>query len=229
MRQRNSDARVSASSFQSRAPLVAGLLVLALLVLPWLNLPLGGSDHNVAFGQPSRRSRVPLQAATSTATLTLTPTTSATATVTLSPTATSTATTTSTPTSLPTATSTSTPPPPPPGRDSLSVRVFLDYRCDQYFQTNVDLPIPNADVTISFPDGSMATRQTTLFGMAYFAGFDASGGLTVSVDMPRDFRGYRIASCPTSPSSIALQPTDFHFGYKFVSFGALVRGELAGP
>lgn len=193
---------------------------------------------------------------TTTATATSTPTTTATATSTLPPpitsTSTATATATATGTTTPTGTSTATsqppatetatatttptgtvtltpPPSPPPGRDSLSVRVFLDYRCDRYFQTNVDIPIGDALVTIEFPDSSSATRTTTLFGMAYFSGFDASGGLTVSADLPVNFRGYKLGACPGSPTTIELEADDFHFGYKFVSFGATVLGELAGP
>lgn len=228
MRQRTNNTRIS--RFQGNGLVVAGLLILVLLAIPWFSLPYGGLDW-VAFGQPNQTST---PTATTTATVTLTATTTATATTTSTSTPTATspppATETSTPTTTPTATVTLTPPPAPPaGRDSLSARVFLDYRCDRFFQTSVDMPIPDALVTITFPDGSSATRATTLFGMAYLAGFDASGGLTVSVTLPSNFRGYRIASCPTSPPSIELRASDFHFGYKFVSFGALVRGELAGP
>ena len=235
MRQLKSSVKVFTTQLQGKGFAVAGLLVLVMLSIPRLGLPYTGSG-GIVFGQ----SQEPvLQVATGTATVTLTATTTATATSTSPPPSTSTPTSTSTsvpptetstPTTTPTATVTLTPPPEPPaGRDSLSVRVFLDYRCDRFFQTSVDMPIPDALVTISFPDGSSATRATTLFGMAYLSGFDASGGLTVSVALPSNFRGYLIASCPTSPPSIDLRASDFHFGYKFVSFGALVRGELAGP
>ncbi len=227
MRQQKSSTSVSRFELHGRGLVIAGFLVLLLLGIPWVVLPSDGGS-GIAFGQPVD---AVMLTATTTATVTLTPTTTATATATSTATTAPSATATSTPTSTPTTVpATSTPPPaPPPGRDNLTVRVFLDYRCDQFFQTNVDVPIPGAQVTISFPDGSSTALATTSFGMVYFSGFDAQGGLTASVALPTNFRGYKIQSCPGSPPSIDLQPSDFHFGYKFISFGALVRGELAGP
>ncbi|MFQ5855765.1 MAG: bifunctional metallophosphatase/5'-nucleotidase [Anaerolineae bacterium] len=119
--------------------------------------------------------------------------------------------------------------PPPPGTDSLSVRVYIDYRCDVFFQNGLDVPIGDVSVTLSFPDGSSETRQTRSFGLVNFPGFDASGGVTVSAALPRGYKGYSLDSCPSSPASIDLAPGDFRFRYKFVQFRARVIGEQAGP
>lgn len=139
-----------------------------------------------------------------------------------------------TPTPTPTATPTPTPTPTPPaaipsGTDSLTARVFIDYRCDGFFKKGLDVSLPDVPVTLSFPNGSSVTRQTRPFGMVSFTGFDASGGVTVSVSLPRGFAGYSLESCPNSPAVIELQPDDFQFRYKFVQFRARVMGEAAGP
>ncbi|MFQ5854288.1 MAG: hypothetical protein ACE5LU_01395 [Anaerolineae bacterium] len=224
MRKRNSSSRFSGIKFQIKTPLIAGFAVLALLAIPWINTPYSHLDW-VAQGQPYET-----PTATATATVTLTPTSTATATLTPTATVTLTPTTTPTVTLTPTTTPTVTViPPPPPGREALTTRVFVDYRCDRFFQSGVDIPIRDVPVTISFPDGSGATRQTTSFGMVYFTGFDASSGLTVSAALPANFRGYKLGSCPGTTTSIELESSDFRFGYKFVSFGATALGELAGP
>jgi len=117
----------------------------------------------------------------------------------------------------------------PAGRDALTARVFIDYRCDRFFQDGLDISLSDVPVTISFPDGSSATAQTTSFGMVYFAGFDAAGGLTVSVDLPDTYRGYDLENCPADSTSIDLSPSDFHFGFTSVLFGAKAKGEATGP
>lgn len=73
------------------------------------------------------------------------------------------------------------------------------------------------------------TRQTRPFGQVNFSGFDASNGLTVSVELPGDSRGYSLGSCPGSPTSAELGAEDFQFGFKFVQFGAEVLGQQTGP
>ncbi|MFQ5595289.1 MAG: bifunctional metallophosphatase/5'-nucleotidase [Anaerolineae bacterium] len=118
---------------------------------------------------------------------------------------------------------------PPSGTDSLTARVYIDSRCDGYFQNGLDIPMGDISVTLSFPDGSSVTRQTRPFGLVNFSGFDASGGVTVSAALPRGYGGYSLESCPSSPASVDLQPGDLQFGYKFVQFGAEVLGEEAGP
>lgn len=189
MRRQNT-TRPSASTFRSKPFLIAGFLVLALLAIPWLNLP-GGEADWVAFSYPYQ---------------------------------------TSTPTATPTATVTLTPPPSiPKGTYSLTGRVFVDYRCDRFFQGGVDIPLGDVSVTISFPDGSSETRQTKPPGLVYFTGFDASDGVTVSVELPESYKGRGVEGCFNSPGSIDLLPGDFRFRHKFVQFGAEISGELAGP
>lgn len=158
-----------------------------------------------------------------------TPTATPTATVTLTPTFTSTATMTPTAIVTPTATVTPTSQPIPAGRDTLTARVFIDYRCNRFFQTGLDVPLGDVSVTLSFPNGTRRTLKTRPFGLVYFAGFSASNGVTVSVSLPADHKGLKLASCFNSPTSVQLEPTDFQFGFKFVQFGADVVGEVAGP
>lgn len=218
MYKRRNTSRFAEFHVQSKALVVAGLLLLTLLAIPWLDFPYSGMDW-VAHSQPYGTET---PTATMTATVTLTPTFTPTAT--LSPTVTSTSTPTETPTDTP------TPPPSiPSGRDSLSVRVFLDYRCDRFFQEGLDIPLADVPVTITFPDSSSETRPTTSFGMAYFSGFDASGGLTVGAALPSSYRGRRLGDCQNSPNPKGVAARDFNFGYEFVQFGADVLGELAGP
>lgn len=146
------------------------------------------------------------------------------------PTLTLTPTTTSTPTTTPTASVTSTPPPSiPRGTDNLTAWVFIDYRCDRFFQDGVDMPLGDIPVTISFPDGSSETHVTRSPGLAYFFGFDASSGVTVSVDLSVGHRGRSLDNCINSPASIELQPDDFRSGNKTILFGVQVLGEISAP
>jgi hypothetical protein len=60
-------------------------------------------------------------------------------------------------------------------------------------------------------------------GLAYFAGIDASGGITVKVNLPSHYRGYRLRSCPYSDTEIHLPASEFFPGvidHKHVIFGA---------
>ena len=138
----------------------------------------------------------------------------------VTPTATLTA--TSTPTATPTAL-------PLAGSDSLTARVFIDYRCDSFFQSGLDIPLGDVSVTLGFPNGASMTNQTRPFGWVNFSSFDAADGVTVSIALPRGYRGYSLASCPNSPASIDLELNDFQFGHAFVQFGAEVLGMSTGP
>lgn len=120
-------------------------------------------------------------------------------------------------------------PPPPPGTDTLTARVFVDYRCDRFFQRGMDQPVQGASVTARFSNGLSITRQTTELGVVNFPSFDASGGVTLSVELPESYRGLALGWCANSPASVQLQGDDFQFGYKFVQFGAAIMGEVAGP
>ncbi len=117
----------------------------------------------------------------------------------------------------------------PAGRYALTARVFIDYRCDSFFQAGVDIPLGDVPVTVSFPNGARTTLQTRQFGMAYLAGFDASDGLTVSVKLLDSYRGFELSTCPASSTSVDLTAGDFQFGYKGVLFRAMPTGETASP
>lgn len=137
---------------------------------------------------------------------------------------------TATPTTPPpTPTPTATPEAPPVGSDTLTTRVYLDIRCDGFFKNGLDVPLSDVPVTLTFANGSSVTRQTRPFGIVSFGGFDASDGVTVSVDLSDDYQGYLLESCPGSASAISLTAGDFPFGYKFVQFRAQATGESAGP
>ncbi len=134
-----------------------------------------------------------------------------------------------TPTPTPPPTATPTPPPPPSGSDSLTARVFIDQRCDSFFQAGVDVNLPDVLVTLTFPNGATMSRQTRPFGLVNFSGFDASGGVTVSAALPESYRGFALNTCPGSSASVDLQPGEFQFRYKFVQFRTQIVGEAVGP
>lgn len=111
----------------------------------------------------------------------------------------------------------------------MTARVYVDQRCDGFFVNGVDFPLDGVNVMLSFPNGATVTRQTRPFGLVSFAGFDASGGVTVSVELPESYKGYALDSCPGSPASVDLAPEDFQFGFKFVQFRARVLREEVSP
>lgn len=103
-------------------------------------------------------------------------------------------------------------PPPPTGTDKLMAQVYIDFGCDGSFQNGVDIPLSNIPVTLCFPDGSGRTLETASRGVVTFAGFDASGGVTVSVDLPAEYRSYAVRRCFNSPTEIRLSSDDFQAG-----------------
>ena len=117
----------------------------------------------------------------------------------------------------------------PQGTNSLTARVFVDYRCDGFFQEGLDVPLRDASVRLSFPNGAWITRQVRPFGLVNFSGFDTSDGITVTVNLPGHYKGYVLGHCPGRPGNIRLQADDFQFGFKSLQFGAGVIGEAAGP
>lgn len=108
-------------------------------------------------------------------------------------------------------------------------RAFIDYRCDHFFQELVDAPIEGASVSLHFANGARATLQTTRDGFAYFSGFDAADGITVSVDIPERVRQQSVRYCSGSPPQVRLGPDDFPFGQKSLLFGAKALGQNPGP
>jgi len=115
---------------------------------------------------------------------------------------------------------------PPAGSDGLVARVFIDQRCDGFFQNGLDIPLVDVSVTLSFSNGASETRQTRSFGLVNFAGFDASSGVTISVTLPTSYGDYPLGACLNSLTSIELRSADFQFGNRYVQFGAgTVGGE----
>jgi sugar lactone lactonase YvrE len=117
----------------------------------------------------------------------------------------------------------------PPGKDNLTARVFLDYRCDGYFRSGIDLPLAQVPVTLGFANGATETHLTSAHGMLNVSGFDASEGVTVSADLPASYRGYALRRCFGGPTTIDVPAGGFPFGHTFVQFGAEAMGEVAGP
>ncbi len=99
--------------------------------------------------------------------------------------------------------------PIPPGTDKLTAQVFIDHRCDGTYQRGIDVPVANVPITLSFPDGSQGSLETTAQGWVYFAGFEAGQGVTVSAHLPATYRGVIVQTCPGSPTSFELSPGDF--------------------
>jgi hypothetical protein len=212
-----------------RWPQRAGVLILGLALLAFAGprvfaslgapLPASSSDAATTAGaylHPAQRglaeSMALAQAGTGTATVTPTATTTATATLT------------------PTATTTLTPTPAvtvPQGRTNVVARVFLDFRCDTYFQTNVDVPLREIPVTLSFPNGASVTHETSLSGLVSFVGVDLTAGATISIDLPEGYYGYALAPCANSPTTVQLLPSNS--SYRFVAFGTRIATEIAGP
>lgn len=169
-------------------------------------------------------------------TLTPTPTATGTAPVTLTPTATPTTTGTVPATPTPTPTATATQPPtatleaePPVGGDVLTSRVYIDYRCDGFFKYGVDVPLQGVPVTLNFPNGGSVTRETNALGLALFSGFDASDGMTASIDLPDSVNGLGLDTCPRASDTVTLGAGSFVHGYRFVPFRAQITGEQPGP
>lgn len=124
------------------------------------------------------------------------------------------------------------PPTPTPQireRNTVTIRTYLDYRCDGFFKTGIEVPIANTLVKLNFPDGSQLTSITNSNGMATFSGFFIEDTVTVGIVWPDSYRGYLIEPCYNSPTSLTFDAGDFFYGYRFVTFRAKASGEAAGP
>lgn len=148
------------------------------------------------------------------------------ATPTAMPTPTSTA-TPAPPTSTPTPTATSTPVPtatPAPfvcnENDPASVcdgivsaRVFLDLRCDRFFNPGVDVLLANARITAHLPDGARRTVTANRFGDVLLTGVQLPPGETVRLVSSRP-QGPWWATAPllACPGGAELRLTANDFG-----------------
>jgi M6 family metalloprotease-like protein len=181
----------------------------------------------------------PIATATPTSQVSPTPTRTATGTLVPSPTPTGTPeltetprpTQTPTPTREPTGTSTSTPtatgqatvtptPEVPSGDYSLSTWVYIDYRCDGTYKAGIDVRLGGVPVTLSFANGAVLENTTSSNGAVFFYGFDPSGGVTLTAELPADHRGNPIDFCANSYSRYELDEDDFRWERRNIEFRA---------
>jgi hypothetical protein len=107
------------------------------------------------------------------------------------------------------------------GHDKVSVRVFVDRGCAAPYQHGIDVPLHNARVQLTFSDGSSVIRETTSSGMVYFAGIDASGGVSVSLLGLADMRYRGQYLCACNPTTTYFSAGDFNtanVGHKHYDF-----------
>jgi hypothetical protein len=110
------------------------------------------------------------------------------------------------------------------GRDHIVVRVFLDSRCDGFYQSGVDRPLAN--VPVLFDNGAAPQLvETSSLGLSWIGRFKAVelATMTVSVMLPATYRGYGVEPCDGQPASVELNAGDFQGGsikHKFLQFGS---------
>jgi hypothetical protein len=160
----------------------------------------------------------PTQTATPTATVTLTPTQPATptATITLTPSPTASAT--------PSAATCDPEDPADACAATITVRAFVDHRCDGAFIRGVDRPIVGAAITVTLPDGTEQTASTNTDGFATFVGLamPAGASVTVSATYPAEGPGgLPVVACAGSRQTVTFTAADFKFNqFKYVEFRA---------
>jgi hypothetical protein len=111
--------------------------------------------------------------------------------------------------------------PTPQGRYSMSARVYVDYRCDGFFQRAIDKPLDDIPVSIGFPDDTYDIKSTGKQGFSYFHGFDVPAqGMMVRVHLPDQYRGNRLELCPNSRDVVQVDPDDFSLHFRRVEFRA---------
>lgn len=121
-------------------------------------------------------------------------------------------------------------PPPPPGTYSLAARVFVDFRCDTYFISGMDRALSDVPVTLSFSNRARITGTTSRTGLVLFSSFDVTDPVTLTVDLPDQYRGRALGTCSYSDTVVTLSAGDFSsFGTRFVTIGTDVTGEDAAP
>lgn len=111
---------------------------------------------------------------------------------------------------------------PPRGRHTLTVRVFVDYRCDTFYNRGVDRPIAGARVAMTFHNGATIAKETGRLGLVYFHGFDPMQGVHVRVELP-NYRGRPLEICRTCHEEYMLGPEDFGpMSSKWIEFRARI-------
>lgn len=109
----------------------------------------------------------------------------------------------------------------PAGSDKVTARVFVDRNCVGGFQRGIDVPLSNARVQLTFSDGTTVIGQTSSSGTVYFAGIDASQGVTVSLLDLADMRYRGQYLCACNPTTAHFPASDFdsaNVGHKHVDF-----------
>lgn len=120
--------------------------------------------------------------------------------------------------------------PPPPGRTTLVTRAYVDYRCNTYFSSGIDIPLAGVPVTVEWSNGATREKMTAHNGMALFNAIGVPDQATVSVEAPTTYNGWQLALCPDSPSSITVDAGDFgSFASRSIFFRFQVVGESPGP
>jgi hypothetical protein len=118
----------------------------------------------------------------------------------------------------------------PAGRSSITVRVFMDYRCDSFFTAGADRALADVPVTLTFSNGATVTKNTSAAGLATFSGLGVADLMAVSVDLPDNFFGRALGPCSGSSTVTSLSGADFGpFNSRFIVFRAEPKHEVGGP
>lgn len=95
----------------------------------------------------------------------------------------------------------------------ISARVYLDLRCDRFFNPGVDVLLANARVTAHLPDGTRRTATTNRFGDVLLTGVQLPPGDTIRLVSSRP-QGPWWATAPLAacPGGAELRLTAANFG-----------------
>lgn len=114
--------------------------------------------------------------------------------------------------------------------DAPAVDVLVnDNICDGVFINGLDRPLSDVTVAMNFSNGAAITRETLTNGIAFFYGFDVPDEITLTAEMPNEYRGLALEMCPYSSISKTLTAEDFStLGYTFRDFRFTIAGAVAG-
>jgi hypothetical protein len=98
----------------------------------------------------------------------------------------------------------------------ISVFVFVDRvergGCDTFFKNGLDLPLSDARITFTLPDGQRIERVTDHTGWLSFPSVDLLPGdeAWIEVVYPSQYRNAVLAPCPNSPTQKRITSDDFN-------------------